>query len=108
MAEERKAEDFPLEKPSLGDNPPEEGTGAYDSMMASYNSSMADYETRLDAWLKGEVNADAPDAADGQSPDTQPEVEGHSPFHLWIRHVPPLPCSASAGAVGCPRRRGCL
>ncbi len=75
MAEERKAEDFPLEKPSLGDNPPEEGTGAYDSMMASYNSSMADYETRLDAWLKGEVNADAPDAADGQSPDTQPEVE---------------------------------
>jgi len=75
MAEERKAEDFPLEKPSLGDNPPEEGTGAYDSMMASYNSSMADYETRLDAWLKGEVNADAPDAADGQTPDTQPEIE---------------------------------
>ena len=28
--EEKKAEDFPLEKPSLGDNPPAEGTtGSY-------------------------------------------------------------------------------
>ena len=38
MSEEKKAEDFPLEKPSLGDNPPAEGTTGYELMMASYLS----------------------------------------------------------------------
>ena len=54
MSEEKKAEDFPLEKPSLGDNPPAEGTTGYELMMASYEPAIKEYNEKLEAWLAGE------------------------------------------------------
>ena len=54
MSEERKAEDFPLMKPTLGDNPPEEGTTGYELMMKSYEPAMEEYNQKLESWLAGE------------------------------------------------------
>ena len=50
----RKAEDYPLMKPTLGDNPPEEGTTGYDMAKASYDRAMVEYEKNLAKWLAGE------------------------------------------------------
>ena len=54
MSEERKAEDFPLEQPSMGANPPEEGTPGFDMAKASYDRAMVEYEKNLAKWLAGE------------------------------------------------------
>ena len=50
MSEERKAEDFPLEQPSMGANPPEEGTAGFDMAKASYDRAMDEYEKNLAKW----------------------------------------------------------
>tara|TARA_Y100000033_G_C2723611_1_gene99651 strand:+ start:271 stop:519 length:249 start_codon:yes stop_codon:yes gene_type:complete len=55
MSEERKAEDFPLEKPSLGDNPPtDKESNGYKLMMESYERAMEEYNAKLESWLAGE------------------------------------------------------
>jgi hypothetical protein len=55
MSEERKAEDFPMEKPTLGDNPKtdKESLG-YKLMMESYERAMKEYNSKLESWLAGE------------------------------------------------------
>ena len=55
MSEERKAEDFPMEKPTLGDNPKtdKESLG-YKLMMESYERAMKEYNSKLEDWLAGE------------------------------------------------------
>ena len=68
MAEERKAEDFPLERPSMGDNPPEEGTTGYEMAKASYDRAMVEYEKNLEKWLAGE-SLSTPD--DGSEEDSE-------------------------------------
>lgn len=55
MADERKAEDFHLLKPSMADedgNMPAEGTTGYDLAKKSYDVAMEEYNERLDHWLK--------------------------------------------------------
>ena len=55
MSEERKAEDFPLPKPSLGDNPKtDKESEGYKLMMASYEKAMEEYNAKLESWLAGE------------------------------------------------------
>jgi len=55
MSEERKAEDFPLEKPHLGDNPKtDKESEGYKLMMKSYESSMKEWNYKLERWLEGE------------------------------------------------------
>ena len=52
MADERKAEDFHLLKPSMGDPMPVEGTTGYDLAKKSYDIAMVEYNERLEHWLK--------------------------------------------------------
>ena len=55
MADERKAEDFHLLKPSMADddgNMPAEGTTGYDLAKKSFDIAMEEYNERLDLWLK--------------------------------------------------------
>ena len=55
MSEERKAEDFPLPKPSLGDNPKtDKESEGYKLMMASYEKAIEEYNAKLESWLAGE------------------------------------------------------
>ena len=61
MAEERKAEDFPLLKPTLGDNPPEEGSRGHELAMASLEKAMVEYNENLEAWLAGGKVPGTPD-----------------------------------------------
>nr|BAR37045.1 hypothetical protein [uncultured Mediterranean phage uvMED] len=80
MSEEKKAEDFPLEKPSLGDNPPAEGTTGYELMMASYEPAMKEYNEKLEAWLAGEPVAGidvviVPDGEGGTKEESLEESE---------------------------------
>lgn len=55
MSEERKAEDFPLQKPELGAEPKtDKNSEGYKLMMASYERGMEEYNDKLERWLAGE------------------------------------------------------
>ena len=55
MADERKAEDFHLLKPSMAaeaGHMPVEGTTGYDLAKKSFDIAMVEYNERLEQWLK--------------------------------------------------------
>tara|TARA_Y100000592_G_C5450084_1_gene308247 strand:- start:410 stop:652 length:243 start_codon:yes stop_codon:yes gene_type:complete len=52
---DRKAEDFPLQKPDLGSEPKtDKESEGYKMMMASYERAMGEYNEKLEKWLAGE------------------------------------------------------
>ncbi len=67
----RKAEDYPLMKPTLGDNPPEEGSAGYEAAMKSLDIAMEDYNAKLEKWLKEEP-VDGIDVVDGVAVSDEP------------------------------------
>jgi len=78
MSEERKAEDFPLEKPSLGDNPKtDKESEGYKLMMKSYEKGMEEYNIKLERWLAGEqvAGVDFVVVPDGEGGTTEEPVE---------------------------------
>tara|TARA_B100001939_G_scaffold346830_1_gene366677 strand:- start:3186 stop:3434 length:249 start_codon:yes stop_codon:yes gene_type:complete len=81
MSEERKAEDFPLPKPSLGDNPKtDKESEGYKLMMASYERGMAEYNDKLERWLAGEqvAGVDHVIVPDGEGGTKEVSVEEDS------------------------------
>tara|TARA_Y100000004_G_scaffold45322_1_gene49768 strand:- start:6180 stop:6428 length:249 start_codon:yes stop_codon:yes gene_type:complete len=81
MSEERKAEDFPLPKPSLGDNPKtDKESEGYKLMMASYEKAMEEYNAKLESWLAGEqvAGVDHVIVPDGEGGTKEVSVEEDS------------------------------
>ena len=75
---DRKTEDFPLEKPSLGDNPKtDKESHGYKMMMASYEESMKEWNAKLEAWLAGDevAGVDYVIVPDGEGGTRQESVE---------------------------------
>lgn len=81
MSEERKAGNFPLPKPSLGDNPKtDKESQGYKLMMASYEKAMEEYNAKLESWLAGEqvAGVDHVVVPDGEGGTTEVSVEEDS------------------------------
>lgn len=67
----RKAEDYPLEMPSMGENPPKEGDVSYEMAKKSFDIAMVDYNEKLEKWLKEEP-VDGIDVVDGVAVSDEP------------------------------------